>query len=292
MLCNLVVRALVPLLVAHANSFAVPSKLRLSSGVLRSVVYKNNAPVAVEGGGINGVNGVLVRPFDRVSLAMSDTSVLFFAVPLGSTTSTLYTGLFADGELLIRTGQSTASGVLIGSIPFATLTALDASPDGNRCLFRAGLTGGVVALCALERTVGFVPTCVSNNNSTGVRGRIVGEGSSYLAANDLVLTAVDLPLNAFGYLNTSRTQGFVANPGGSAGNLCLGGSIGRYAGNVQSSGATGSIATTIDATSMPQPAGSVMAQVGETWGFQLWHRDSSPGGPVSNFTDPLAVTFR
>ena len=150
----------------------------------------------------------------------------------------------------------------------------------------------MVALCALERTVGFVPTCVSNNNSTGVRGRIVGEGSSYLAANDLVLTAVDLPLNAFGYLNTSRTQGFVANPGGSAGNLCLGGSIGRYAGNVQSSGATGSIATTIDATSMPQPAGSVMAQVGETWGFQLWHRDSSPGGPVSNFTDPLAVTFR
>jgi len=275
-----------------AGFFAVSSKLRLSNGTLRSVVYKNNLPVAVEGGGINGATGVLVRPFDRVCISMADTNTLFFAVPLGTLTSTLYTGLFADGELLIRTGQSTASGLTIASIPFASPETLDASPDGNRCLFRATLSGGVQALCALERSVGFVPNCVSNANSTGVRGRLIGAGSSYFAANDLVLTAIDLPLNAFGYLNTSRTQGFVANPGGSAGNLCLGGGIGRYAGNVQSSGALGAIATRVDLLSLPQPSGSIAAQVGETWGFQLWHRDAGPSGPVSNFTDPLAVTVR
>jgi hypothetical protein len=117
---------------------------------------------------------------------------------------------------------------------------------------------------------------------------------SIASANNLRVTAASLPLQAFGYFLTSRTQGFVANPGGSQGNLCLGGSIGRYVGpgQIQSSGQSGFIALQLDLTNMPQPAGSVAVQVGQTWSFQSWYRDSIGGSATSNFTSGVAVTFQ
>jgi hypothetical protein len=84
------------------------------------------------------------------------------------------------------------------------------------------------------------------------------------------------------------------NPGGSTGNLCLGGSIGRYTGpgQVQNSGALGTFSLAIDLTDMPTPTGGVPALVGQTWNFQAWFRDAILGLPTSNFTDALALTFR
>ncbi|QDV09666.1 hypothetical protein Poly30_52240 [Planctomycetes bacterium Poly30] len=153
--------------------------------------------------------------------------------------------------------------------------------------------GGETALVTVERKVGSTTTCVVRPNSTGQIGRLVGSGSSYVAENGLLLRASRLPQTAFGYLLTSRTAGFAALPGGSAGNLCLGGSIGRFAGQIQSSGAQGQIDTIVDLTAMPQPMGAVAAQPGETWYFQLWHWDSSPSGPpTSNFTASVAIDLR
>jgi hypothetical protein len=131
-------------------------------------------------------------------------------------------------------------------------------------------------------------------NSTGVPAVILASGSSIASANNLRVTAASLPLQAFGYFLTSRTQGFVANPGGSQGNLCLGGSIGRYVGpgQIQSSGQSGFIALQLDLTNMPQPAGSVAVQVGQTWSFQSWYRDAVGGSATSNFTSGVAVTFQ
>jgi hypothetical protein len=118
-------------------------------------------------------------------------------------------------------------------------------------------------------------------------------GSAHVAANDLVLVVSDMPLNAFGYFLTSRTQGFVQNPGGSQGNLCLGGSIGRYVGpgQVQSSGAAGAISLALDLTRTPTPTGFVAVQVGEVWSFTAWFRDSLGGVAVSNFADGYEVMF-
>ena len=110
--------------------------------------------------------------------------------------------------------------------------------------------------------------------------------------DELELIARQLPPDSFGFLCLSRTPGFIANPGGSVGNLCLGGQIGRFVGQVQSSGPAGTITTVVDLAALPQPQGSVPAQVGEIWGFQMWHRDGGPSGPVSNWTDPWAVRFR
>lgn len=47
---------------------------------------------------------------------------------------------------------------------------------------------------------------------------------------------------------------------------------------------TGSISLAIDLASTPRPTGSVPTSPGDTWHFQLWHRDGIPSGPTSNFT--------
>lgn len=135
--------------------------------------------------------------------------------------------------------------------------------------------------------------CMANLNSTGVSSTMSASGSLTVSDNDVTLTASDLPPLAFGFFITSEAEGFVANPGGSSGNLCLLGAIGRYVGpgQIQNSGVAGVIDLTIDLTQIPTPNGFVAAQPGLTRSFQLWHRDSSGGGPTSNFTDGLRLMF-
>jgi hypothetical protein len=134
--------------------------------------------------------------------------------------------------------------------------------------------------------------CTPNPNSTGATGSISASGSLQVANNDLVLAAEDLPLNSFGFFLVSRAQGFVPMPGGSQGNLCLSGAIGRFQQQVQSSGATGSFSIPVNLSAIPTPTGAVMAQAGDTWNFQAWHRDASGGAPTSNFSDGLEVLLQ
>ena len=178
-----------------------------------------------------------------------------------------------------------------------------ASPneDGSGILFGGGfdqvdgiMTGNVALLdcdSSPNNTTFFCDPVVAN--STGMPSAISAQGSNVVADNDLVVTATQLPRFTFGFFITSQMQGFVANPGGSAGNLCLAGSIGRYVGpgQVQNSGATGSIALDIDLGQVPQPNGAVAVAAGESWNFQLWHRDSAPSGPTSNFSGGVSILF-
>ena len=149
-----------------------------------------------------------------------------------------------------------------------------------------------IRLYELASTIG-TAYCAPANNSTGVAGALSATGFTNVATNDVTLQVEDLPNNSFGFFLTSRTQGFVMGPGNSAGNLCLGGSIGRYvgAGQIQNSGATGSFALQINLNQMPQPAGFVSAVAGETWNFQCWYRDVLSGVPTSNFTQGLSIAF-
>jgi hypothetical protein len=131
-------------------------------------------------------------------------------------------------------------------------------------------------------------------NSTGNSGSISGTGTSVVSNNDLGLVADDLPMSAFGYFLTSRTQGLVNQPGGSLGVLCLGGAIGRYtgAGQILNTGATNSFSLALNLNQTPTPTGLVAVVAGETWNFQAWHRDAVGGVAVSNFTNGLSVTFQ
>ncbi|MEM9379543.1 MAG: hypothetical protein AAGB93_06280 [Planctomycetota bacterium] len=160
--------------------------------------------------------------------------------------------------------------------------------DGNGML-GVSLDSVAFVTCGLEGT----NYCVGNPNSTGAVGALTASGSNEIADNDVTLLASELPTAAFGYFIVSRIEGFVTNPGGSAGNLCLGGAIGRYIGpgQIQQTDATGSFSLPIDLTMVPQSTGFVAVQPNETWRFQAWHRDGSPAGPTSNFTVGLEILF-
>ncbi|MEM6569520.1 MAG: hypothetical protein AAF957_13990 [Planctomycetota bacterium] len=135
--------------------------------------------------------------------------------------------------------------------------------------------------------------CMANPNSSGSTSSMSGIGTDLASANNLTLQADNVPTNAFGFFLTSQTQGFAMNPGGSQGNICLAGSIGRYVGpgQIQQAGANGLIDLRLDLTMIPQPNGFVAAMAGQTWNFQAWYRDSVMGSATSNFSDGLEVTF-
>ena len=135
--------------------------------------------------------------------------------------------------------------------------------------------------------------CAVAINSTGAAGKLEGSGSGSVADNNLTLIATSLPPMAFGFFITSTSQNFVANPGGSEGNLCVGGSIGRYVGpgQIQQADASGAFSLQLDLTNTPQPTGTVSISAGETWNFQTWYRDFGIMGSTSNFTNGLEVCF-
>ena len=115
-----------------------------------------------------------------------------------------------------------------------------------------------------------------------------------LIGANLLLIASQVPDGQFAYVIASRTQGFVANPGGSQGNLCILGNIARFnrAGEVGAI-AGGQFTLQLPMTDIPEPpALGVTVLAGDTWNFQCWHRDFVNGMPTSNFTDGLSVQFQ
>ncbi len=117
-------------------------------------------------------------------------------------------------------------------------------------------------------------------------------GSPYIHLNQFHMHAADLPSNVFAFLLVGTQPGFVPNPAGSMGNLCVGGAIGRFWSALQSSGSTGTVNHQIDLNSIPHPAGTPFpVQAGQTLHFQWWHRDTVNGSPASNFSKGLQATF-
>jgi len=76
--------------------------------------------------------------------------------------------------------------------------------------------------------------CWTWPNSTGEIAEIVATGSDLAADGSIVVVAMNLPKEQFGYFLNSPAQGFVAFPGGSQGNLCLEGGIGRHTAQIGS----------------------------------------------------------
>ncbi len=125
--------------------------------------------------------------------------------------------------------------------------------------------------------------CVPVPNSTGVSAVLTATGSLSLAANDLNLAVGDLPVGQFAYFVMSETTGS-ASVG--SGVLCLGAPFFRFTDNVLNSGAAGAVTFSPDFLDLPQ--GQVF-QSGETWYFQLWHRDM---GGTSNLSNNLGFTWQ
>ncbi|QDV08195.1 hypothetical protein Poly30_37310 [Planctomycetes bacterium Poly30] len=130
-------------------------------------------------------------------------------------------------------------------------------------------------------------------NSAGRAALMDASGSASVAQNNVTLIARDLPPLVFGFFLLSRNQGNVAQPGTSAGILCLSGSVGRYnrPNQIGQSGTAGIISIPIDLTQTPTPVGFISILPGETWNFQAWYRDNTAGGN-SNFTTGLTIAFQ
>lgn len=158
------------------------------------------------------------------------------------------------------------------------------------------LTGSLAAIIltaggAAAQSIG-TNYCTAVPNSTGVISAITASGSTVVQLNNVTLECADLPLNSSGFFLVSRDQGFVVNPGGSTGNLCLGGSIGRYSLWVLNAGGTGQVSLAIDLATIPHPTMPFAVIPGDTLNFQYWHRDGAPGGgATSNLSEGLEVGF-
>jgi hypothetical protein len=130
-------------------------------------------------------------------------------------------------------------------------------------------------------------------NSTGESASIDAFSPNGVSGADFVLYADGLPAAATTFFLASRQPGFEAQVPGSAGAICLGGSIGRFVGpgQVQQSQQDGQAQLTIDRMLIPQPNGFEAATVGSVWFFQAWFRDVQSGQATSNFTDGISVAF-
>ena len=136
--------------------------------------------------------------------------------------------------------------------------------------------------------------CAAVPNSTGALGNLGALGFAAANRNEVTLQASSLPTSVLTFFLASLDQGFVAQPGGSEGNLCLGGSIGRYIrpGEVRNSGAAGATQLKISLTDVPQPNGSIVISAGTSLYFQGWHRDAAAGMTTSNFTTGLRIDLQ
>lgn len=207
--------------------------------------------------------------------------------------------LFFETTLLLKEGDevdwdgdgSPDPGIVVES--FSGINPLTVGADGTVYFTAEVDVAGTSTEGYFVMSAGATGTnyCTANVNASGLAAMMTSTGSASLASNDLVIQSINMPNFAFGFFITSQTQSFVQNPAGSAGNLCLGGNIGRgVAGGITNTGSAGMISGSVDWTNLPQPAGPVSAMTGETWNFQCWMRDTNAMGmATSNFSDGYAV---
>ncbi|MEM8712869.1 MAG: hypothetical protein AAGG01_18105 [Planctomycetota bacterium] len=239
--------------------------------------------------GTSSFQGGRIRDIDsngsRMTLGWTDG-------PAGSDSSYLSTIAYVDGEFLgldsVRLGNAFLSAIT------DVVSARTSNEDHLYVIAYEDrqLPGNTNPRAAIYSDTGEGPGanyCQAAPNSTGGRARLTGTGTG-VAGSDLTLTTSGMPLNSFGFyiVGTEATPPVV--PPLSQGRICIGGTIGRYQAQAQSSGASGSISLVVDTNAIPlNPFRPAVA--GETLFFQTWYRDANPH-LTSNFSEVYFVTFR
>ena len=210
-----------------------------------------------------------------------------------------------NDRVLLREGDPLdldGNGLFDDDLFFAGFGADDFRLTDNGILFftatlRTGTTlaaSGAVFM-TLDTNVGVGSSfCAAQPNSSGQASILSATGSSTLLDNLLTLHVEALPVGAFGFFVTSLEPNFVANPGGSTGDLCIASfTLGRYDAMAMAADMTGAVSLAIDLTATPFPSGPIAVAPGETRYWQFWHRDSDAMGvATSNFSRALSVTFQ
>lgn len=134
--------------------------------------------------------------------------------------------------------------------------------------------------------------CPGQINTTGGAADLTMHGTASLAIGDVHGRVVGLPVGATCLPLVGSAASNVPGAGGSQGTLCLGGQLGRFDGEVGFADADGRFSFDVDASALPLSAGIRAIAAGETWRFQVWYRDTTPGGlPGSNFSSAVAADF-
>lgn len=184
---------------------------------------------------------------------------------------------------------------LLNNESFALVFEVTTTPQGTFQVDNTnGLQGSAINGFVLEGPgeLGVSYCSPSVPNSGGAPGTISASGSSVVLDDDFTVTAASLPAGQFGIFLTSRTAAFIPGAGGgSNGNLCLGGTIGRFnlPAQILSTGSTGEFSLRVPLSQVPAGPQFVQVVAGETWNFQAWHRDGV--GLGSNFTNGVEVLF-
>lgn len=125
-------------------------------------------------------------------------------------------------------------------------------------------------------------------NSTGQPSMLAAYGTFFAGDQRVRMVCRQLPPNRLAYLLVGDGSATSPSPFG-MGTLCVSGNVARFDANPVISSAAGVAQFEVDVQSLPfAPALPVLA--GQTWNFQVWHRDSV-GGPTSNLSSAVAVTF-
>jgi len=236
------------------------------------------------------VSGFLPDP-DSINASLLDGDAIYTALarPTAAAVAPLAPGLLVT-SLLFRPLVALPLGSQLTIVPaqgaFATTRVLSFVTPGLVITGNLGPNGG-----GYTCPIGTRACSPSNPNSTGMGGLLRATGSPSVLENNFVLTASQLPTNAFGYFLCSRLIGTGTMPPGSQGILCLLSPIGRgVGGTIFNTGLNGIGTTNVNLMSLAQPTGPVAVLPGESWSFQSWHRDANPA-VTSNFTEAVTVLF-
>ncbi|MEZ6015923.1 MAG: hypothetical protein R3F49_12465 [Planctomycetota bacterium] len=248
-------------------------------------------PGAVTGITIDVVNGASLEPFftvNEVLVNIDQTSTIIYGGGGNPVNITLVDLTYGSTMRFLLEDPTEYT------LEHLSKTFVDGVPaviGGNIDVVSDGAMGSIVTVRPGQLGASY---CAANTNSTGVAAAISASGSTRVARNNVILECGSMPNNSFAFFLTSTTRGLVANPGGSLGDLCLGGAIGRYVGpgQIKNAGTTGAVTLTLDLTMHPTPNGLITVVAGQTWNFQCWYRDVTPGGSAaSNFSDGLEIAF-
>jgi hypothetical protein len=132
--------------------------------------------------------------------------------------------------------------------------------------------------------------CPGVSNTTGDAGQLFAIGRPEASANRVLLSIRKLPPQTFYLPIVSPDAGLIVNPGGSDGNLCLSGAIGRILDSTGLSTVWGEGTAPINLSQIPGPGGFSNVSAGDTWRFQVWYRDGGSSS-TSNLTNSIAITF-
>lgn len=307
---------MVPTSISFDGSFISGFSLNL----IDSVIYRWNAVTGFEltPTVLNSpINGTLISPDGSVVYGtlpdfLAGPSSRFFAwtppaaaeivtppMPVVVTDSS-FDGSIISGTMSPNQGTpgrafhySSATGVVELTSLSGLWSATSISDDGSWTggTFE-GDEGGRAVRWSAEGSLGDAYCGPGVPNSTGGSGTMSLGGTNISELASLVLEASDIPLDTFGFFIASTDPGFVVQPGGSQGNVCLGCGIGRFVepDQIQNSGAAGAFSLEIDPRVLPGPNGPILPSFGGTWHFQAWHRDANPG-ITSNFTDAVVLAI-